>query len=148
NDIAVITLSTGQGFAIVDADDFDSVKRYSWSKSNNGYVRSTVKRGGKQRNFTLHRLLLNPPSNLEVDHVNGYRIDNTRRNLRLCTRSQNTCHRTKLNGSNRSGVNGVFWSSDRARWVAMIHVNGKAKFIGRFRIIELAARARREAAAR
>ena len=49
------------------------------------------------------------------------------------------------NRNNKSGVKGVHWSEADNRWVAQIGFQGKGIFLGKYKRIEDAARARREA---
>ena len=49
------------------------------------------------------------------------------------------------NKNNKSGVKGVFWSEREQRWIASITVKRKSIKIGRFRTLEEAAKARKEA---
>lgn len=148
NDIAVITLSCGHGFAIVDAEDFAALNSYTWSKIWCGYVRRNSRHNKKQTHFLMHRQIMNAPLGLDVDHINGCRFDNRRSNLRLCTRRQNLCHSTRLNRRNTSGVNGVSFERRRGKWTARIHVAGKYLFLGYFQEKERAIEARRSAAVR
>ena len=49
------------------------------------------------------------------------------------------------NGNNSSGVKGVFWSTSEKRWIACIGFRGKNITIGRYKSLEKAALARKEA---
>ncbi len=49
------------------------------------------------------------------------------------------------NRNSRSGVKGVYWSEREQRWIAKITVRGKTITVGRYRSIDDAAAARREA---
>ena len=79
----------------------------------------------------LHRLIMNPPDGLDVDHKNGNRTDCRRKNMRICTRSQNL-YNTRLHDRNSSGVKGVYFSNSKNRWIAEISVNKKRKHLGSF----------------
>lgn len=67
----------------------------------------------------MHRLILNAPENMEVDHINGNRLDNRRENLRLCNSSQNKCNRGPRK-DNKSGYKGVSWHGQRQKWTVRI----------------------------
>ena len=47
----------------------------------------------------LHRLILNTPKGLLVDHINGNSLDNRRCNLRVCTNAQNQWNTAKKSNS-------------------------------------------------
>ena len=75
---------------------------------------------------------------MDIDHINGNKMDNRIENLRLCTRSQNMSNRGK-NKNNSSGFKGVSFCKQTGRWVAQITVDRKNKKIGRFDTKEEAA---------
>ena len=85
--------------------------------------------GPGMRTAPLHRLILDAPSGMEVDHINGNGLDNRRANLRLCTGSQNSCNKG-LNRSNTSGFKGVTLDKKSGRWHARIAVNGESRSLG------------------
>src|SRR5687767_6641682 len=72
---------------IVDDDDYEYLSQFKWRLTDDGYVcrASDFKR--------LHRLLLDPPRGLIVDHINRNPLDNRRCNLRLVTSSQSHANR-------------------------------------------------------
>jgi hypothetical protein len=90
----------------------------------------------------MHRMLLRPYKDEEVDHINGDGLDNRRVNLRTCTHSENMRNRKRLI-TNTSGYTGVSYSSDmkrKKRWLAQIRVGGgKRIHLGRFYTKEEAA---------
>jgi hypothetical protein len=93
----------------------------------------------------MHRLLLNPPEGVEVDHINGNTLDNRRANLRICTHAENSRNRRGRSNS-KSGVKGV--TPYPGGWRATINVNGKNVHLGCFTNIDDAAEAYDEAATR
>lgn len=87
----------------------------------------------------LHRLILEAPKNLSVDHINGNGMDNRRSNLRLCTTQQNSFN-TKKRANCSSKYKGVY-KHQSGKWIANIRINGDKKAIGQFDNEEDAARA-------
>ena len=60
-----------------------------WVHKNNksGKYYAMCRHNGKP--LALHRYLTNCPKGMEVDHVNGFTLDNTRFNIRVVTHKQN-----------------------------------------------------------
>lgn len=80
----------------------------------------------------------------QIDHINGVRSDNRITNLRSVSNRENHKN-TKLRSDNTSGVNGVYWSNVRSKWIAQIVDDEKVKFLGAFANLEDAAKARKKA---
>jgi len=89
----------------------------------------------------LHRMILDAPANMLVDHRNGDKMDNRRENLRLATKSQNACN-SKLPANNTSGHKGVYLNKSNGKWFAKVGVAGKAVALGTFNTQEEAIAAR------
>ena len=85
----------------------------------------------------MHRHILQPPVDLEVDHRDNDGLNNRRSNLRMATRSQNMTN--KEYGVGISGYRGV--SRNGSRWRARVIHNNKEHHIGTFDTIEEAAKA-------
>ena len=62
-----------------------------------------------------------------LDHINGITSDNSIKNLREATISQNAFN-AKKGLANRSGEKGVAWNSKKNRWEARVFANGKIRF--------------------
>ena len=67
---------------------------------------------------------------LDIDHINGNRIDNRISNLRLANRSQNNENRKCAQSNNKTGLMGV--CAKRKKWRATIVINGKQTNLGVF----------------
>ena len=80
----------------------------------------------------------------EIDHINHQITDNRIDNLRVVTRRGNMMNRA-IGSNNTSGHMGVMWKTDKKRWKAYIHVNGKQKHLGYFKDIKDAIIARQAA---
>ena len=140
-----IQLTRGQK-TIVDDEDYEYLMQWKWHCNDGGYaVRRTPK--GPVQAVRMHRQLLNAPDGLEVDHINGNRLDNRRCNLRLVTRSQNQINRARPIDS-KSKYKGVSydWIRRIPAWKALIRVDGKVVRIGLFKTEREAALAYNEAA--
>ena len=116
--------SQGDEF-ILDLDDYDKVKNFTWRVSSNGYIVTT----NNQKVVLLHRLIMNPSEDLIVDHINHNKKDNRKLNLRICTSSNNNMNKSKLS-SNTSGVTGVIWNKQYGCWVSQIGLNNKTIILG------------------
>lgn len=76
----------------------------------------------------------------QLDHINGVESDNRLANLRECTNAEN-CQNLGRRKNNTSGVTGVYWNEDRAKWQAQIRDGGRIRALGRFPSIDAAERA-------
>lgn len=137
-----IVLTRGRR-AIVDACDYPTLSRYSWRYSNGRAARSInfLDPHGKWRNRSvyMHRSILNAPTEMEVDHINGDALDNRRCNLRLATRQENQMNKGAMY---RARCRYVGVSPEGSRFVAHIMHKGRRYRIGAFDTDIEAARAR------
>jgi hypothetical protein len=121
---------------LLDEADFVNLSRYRWSALMRGGVPYAARWvGGKV--LTMHRVILEAPVGIQVDHINNDSLDNRRENLRLCTQAENLRNRRSRVGASR--FKGV--SPAGMKWRADIRLNGRAKYIGTFPTEEEAARA-------
>lgn len=81
---------------------------------------------------------------VEIDHINGDKIDNRVENLRAATRRENM-RNLPLRCDNKSGVHGVMWEKGKGLWVARIPRNGKLTTLGRSKDINVVIALRRKA---
>lgn len=85
-----------------------------------------------------------PEDDLQVDHKNRVRNDNSWLNLRIATHTENT-HNSSLSKNNTSGVKGVHFCASRNVWQARIGVHGVVKYLGKYKLLQDAAEAVRVA---
>jgi len=81
----------------------------------------------------LHRLLLNTPRPLSVDHINGDGLDNRMSNLRLVTQGQNAQNVRKTSSERSSRFIGVSFEKAKQRWRAVGAIRNKVIHLGYFR---------------
>lgn len=121
-----------------DKDDYDKIKDFCWHFDNKGYVVSSI---AKKANIKMHRLIMDEPVDLFVDHINGCKNDNRKDNLRICTPSQNAMNHIHRNPY---GISGIYLSKYNT-WYATISKDRKYYFLGSFQSQEEAIQARKEA---
>jgi hypothetical protein len=114
-------------FALVDDEDYEELMQYKWLVHSVGYA--IASNNGKS--IYMHRHILKPKGRLVVDHINGNKLDNTRKNIRVCTHQQNIMnYRSNKGLSNYKGVDKVKLASDK--WRARIRYNGQEFYLGLF----------------
>ena len=139
---------TQNKYVLVDDDDYEMLNMYKWyiKKGGNTFyaARSIFSKDGNQKTIRMHRLLLNAPKGIEVDHKDGNGLNNQKSNIRLATRSQNRMNRPKQS-RNTSGFKGVSWDKTHRVWMAYITLNNVQKNLGYFKSKQEAYQARRKA---
>lgn len=135
-----IPLTRGK-VALISKSDLPLVSRFKWYYGGAGYAeRMSKDPDGKRIAIRLHRFLVGSPEGMQVDHINGDRLDNRRENLRVCTAAENRRNITKIS-SNTSGFRGVSFAKREQNWEAYLWVNNKKVHLGRHATAEEAARA-------
>jgi hypothetical protein len=86
------------------------------------------KRNNKEQK--LHRLIIECPDDMVVDHINGDKLDNRRSNLRICQQIENTRNR-KTNYDKKT--KGVGFQKRSGTYRARIRVNYKHIYLGDFK---------------
>ena len=123
---------TQNQYTIVDDKDYEKAFKFKWCY-NNGYAMRNESRKIGKKTILLHRFLMNPPSNMSVDHINGNRLDNRRQNLRICSHRENLYNQSgNKSKKSKSIYKGVFWDTGRNKWLAMIGFQGRSINLGRF----------------
>lgn len=134
-----------RAMALIDAEDA-SLAEFRWCLSD-GYV-ARNRSGAEGRGLRLlHRDVLGlgrfADDPIEVDHINGDKLNCRRSNLRLVTHKQNHENRPSRRGS-RSRYRGVLWNRECRKWQARVRHNGKQVHLGLYAVEEDAAAAARD----
>lgn len=138
-----IQLTKGK-VAIVSPEDFERISRFKWSAALISGVWRAFRKCGKKTVY-MHRTIMNAPPSRNVDHRDGDGLNNRRKNLRLCTQTQNMCN-TKIKSNKKSDApKGVSWDKRRGKWVAEIKLGETRERLGRFSLKEDAISVRAEA---
>jgi hypothetical protein len=134
-----------QGFVTqVDDEDFERLNQFRWciqKTKTNYYAARYSKAGGAY--LYMHRIIMNTPSHLEIDHIDHNGLNNQKINLRNCTRSQNLMNRTPCGKSNYLGVS---YAKKKKLFEVHLTINHKDVRIGYFKTEIEAALARDKAA--
>ena len=124
--------------SVISFDECDKplFDAHSWWVDRRGYVLTKIQRqDGTWRTVGLHRMILGDPDG-DVDHMDRNRSNNSRSNLRACTRSEN-CRNVLNRVGKSSSYRGV--SFNRGKWAVVVRINDKVKWIGSFATEEAAA---------
>lgn len=112
--------------------------RYAGEKAGGyngqGYiVLSILGNYGVRAHRIIWILMTGKDSELLIDHINGRRDDNSWKNLREATKSQNSTNRKNNTKEGSSKYKGVYWHTSYEKWQSRIKVNGKTIHLGTFK---------------
>lgn len=127
------------GSTTIDQDIYDQYKHIRWGDCN-GYVIGTISYKHQAR---LHRLIMNAPEGIEVDHKDGDPHNNLRENLRLCVSACDNARNRKKHRHGRVPYKGVRHNTNDGRnrgYTARIALGGKQTDLGTYSTPEEAAR--------
>jgi len=147
-----IALTQGR-FAIVEQEGYYALSRFKWTLLNchrRQYAIRSVwdERERKNRHIFMHRLVMSPPDDMYVDHINGDGLDNRRANLRVVSRLHNCWNRRKQATPSSSRFKGVTKRKGSKKWKACIRFDKRLIDLGLFEDEVEAGRAYDEAARR
>ena len=145
-DIVIIQLTRGY-VAVIDREDIEKAKPYSWhshvsKKTNTVYAYATIQGTKPKKSIFLHNVVLEPRQGFVIDHKDGDGLNCRKENLRHATESQNAMNRLRRRqdclpkGVYRSGPN----------FEARVTVHRKTIKIGSFPTVDEAVEARNHAA--
>jgi hypothetical protein len=136
-----VPLSYFGGFALIDTEDLDKVRHARWHADEKGYVKCQLNR----KTLRMHRIIMDAPKGMDVDHINHDPRDCRKSNLRVCSRSQNQCN--SVTRRSKTGVKGVGIKKNHKykRFCASIQINHKSHHLGYFSTLEEAIAVRKQA---
>lgn len=117
--------------AIVDDADYALVAPYRWHCMAKGYAARRLRVCEGSAIVLMHRIIMQAPTDLQIDHINGNKLDNRRSNLRLVTNQQNRFNQ-RPRKDNKTGYKGVCWNRRVGKFCAQIHHNHTNMLIGHY----------------
>jgi HNH endonuclease len=129
--LTVVSRKHGTFRVLIDPEDWPRVSGRNWhvSKRRHGfYFHTDIYVGTKRTGVALHRLIMNAPDGVQVDHIRHNYCDNRKSHLRLGTQLQNNANRRKLPGKS-SRYKGVS-RYKTCEWQASIKINRKSRYLG------------------
>lgn len=86
---------------LIDKEDKELINKRTWHYMLSGYVGSSYRTEGIRKTLYLHNLVMNrfdfdgKGAPLTVDHISGNGLDNRKKNLRLCSQSEQNRNTSK-----------------------------------------------------
>lgn len=140
------TIELTQGYeALVDDEDYDKVSHIIWyadvRPDGAVYARGNVKLScGRRTTVQLHRIIMDAPIGIQVDHRDRNGINCQKYNMRLCTDGENKRNATRLQTESGSGYRGVR-RLDSGRYTTRLNMDKVCVYNQSFDTIEEAIRA-------
>lgn len=131
-----ITLNGGR-IALIDDEDYPLIAGLTWYatpgrrgqiKGAYAFVKQWHPLWGKYKRIAMHRLIMNFPEGMMVDHIDCNTLDNRRSNLRVATAAQNVWN-ARLRYNNRYGIKGI-QKEVTGRFVARMEHHGERIYLG------------------
>jgi hypothetical protein len=104
--------------------------------TNNDYSRVFLCKKGVVKTVSVHQLVAitflgHKPNGYKLvcDHIDNDKFNNRLDNLQIISARENTS-KDKKGGSSK--YIGVYWDSEKRKWVSAISINNKRKYLGRF----------------
>ena len=113
-------------FALVDDIDYKHLIKWKWHRTPKA-IHSYSKKGVVWEHISMHRMIMKPPIEMQVDHINRDTLDNRRCNLRICTHQENLFNQGPY--SNKQ-YKGVCKRKDYNKWRSRIRINKKLINLG------------------
>lgn len=120
------------GSTIVDDDDYVFLQHFRWRLSKTGYAYYTTGGSLKQKSVYIHRMIMEPCEPFVVDHIDGDKLNNQKKNLRLVLHHENAWNRFESFKKN-SKYYGVGFDKKNKAWTCNYSTREKKHiYLGRF----------------
>lgn len=131
---------SGGFVALVDDEDYEYLNQFNWCVQRLKHTYYAARRDSVLNSndyLYMHRVIMNTPSDMQVDHRDHNGLNNQKYNLKNCTKMQNA-HNMKPRS--RSGYLGVSISK-KGYIIAQITCGGHYEYIGIYKTTKDAAEA-------
>ena len=121
--------------ALVDDEDYEWLSQWKWCATRTPYTYYAMRSrwvNGKDKTTKMHRVIMDAPPGMHVDHINHNGLDNRKENMRVCTRTENIRNSRKQRRCT-SEYKGVCWHKHRNKWITRITADKKSKYLGYFK---------------
>lgn len=122
--------------ALIDDEDYGFLNQFRWCIQKNKHtiyvIHNKYRSKGKNEVILMHRLIMNPANDLEIDHIDHNGLNNQKHNLRICTKYQNNLNKIPQGRSKYLGVS-ITGIGNKRKIIAKIAKNGKQKYLGTFK---------------
>jgi len=132
----------GINYFYFDLEDYDKIKDYHWHFQN-GYIAAKDFHKNYNTCVKLHRLIMNPPPEKEVDHIYHKQYDNRKSELRIVNGTQNRWNVKGKRDLSSKKYRGVQKRGQKYR--VSINYNKQRIYIGNYDTFEEAVEARQQA---
>jgi hypothetical protein len=131
----------GKYVALVDDEDYEYLNQWRWRAWRCGNTHYVVRRERNPNKFIqMHRIILNTPDDMQVDHRDRNGLNNQKSNIRNCYNSDNQHNKISWAVSGFKGVYLNKYKMKSIRFRAMIQINRKTIHLGYFNTPEEAAK--------
>jgi len=121
----------GEGFAMVDDEDYPILSRHTWHASTQGattYAHRNVTKNPRAVE-SMHRMVMGSPAHswMVIDHIDGCGLNNCKANLRFVSKSGNALNQARHRAYDDVGIRCV-----DGKWIARIAIERKYRHVGTF----------------
>lgn len=137
----MINISLNKNFVAIVDDDYAHLADNKWTvyeSSKTSYAtRINYLGDNKKEKLYLHRVIMNAPKGVIVDHINGDGLDNRKENLRFATKSENLCNRSRTNGRIYDLPKGVTMDKRKKvkKYIVQVCFGGKCQYRAYFETV-------------
>jgi hypothetical protein len=138
-----IKLTQGEK-VLVDDEDYEYLNQWKWiirrTKKYN-YAGRQLKIDNKYKLLLMHRIIMNAPKGMEIDHKDMNGLNCQKYNLRICTHSQNQMNRNSFGLIKYKGVAIAIANNKYIYYQSHIAKDHHTYYLGNFKTAEEAAKA-------